>query len=136
MAQLKGLVAHSKDSPAREQLDLDQQELRRREKTRSEFIRLRLESYKLSLVASDKHCDNLAFPTLGLLQKGEISHFQLSDFCKRGKSLLTQGIPAQTRPITKPRVSMRNDKSLILEAAGFLPPSTLIPEDPSSVCRK
>jgi len=84
VAQLKGLVAHSKDSPAREQLDLDQQELRRREKTRSEFIRLRLESYMLSLVASDKHCDNLAFPTLGLLQKGEISHFQLLDFCKEG----------------------------------------------------
>jgi len=85
VAQLKALIANSRDSQhknkysshlakAKQWLDLDQQELRRMEKTRSEFIRLSLENYMLSLTASDEHNnDALRFTALWLERSEEES---------------------------------------------------------------
>ncbi|KAK0646289.1 hypothetical protein B0T16DRAFT_458224 [Cercophora newfieldiana] len=85
VAQLKALIANSKDSQhrnkysghlakAKQWLELDQQELRRMEKTRSEFIRLSLENYMLSLAASDEHNnDALRFTALWLERSEEES---------------------------------------------------------------
>ncbi len=76
VAQLKGLIATAKDSQtktrytshlskAKQWLDLDQQELRRVEQTRNEFVRLSVENYLLSLIASDEHNnDALRFTAL------------------------------------------------------------------------
>ncbi|SPQ22818.1 0b0fe9a6-1bc3-4cf6-be12-8e6de58198de [Thermothielavioides terrestris] len=81
--QLKALIANAKDSQhrnrysshlakARQWQDLDQQELRRVEQTRSEFLRLSLENYLLSLAASDEHNnDALRFMALWLEQSEE-----------------------------------------------------------------
>jgi serine-protein kinase ATM len=81
--QLKSLIASAKDSQHRQRytghlsrakqwLDLDQQELRRVEQTRSEFLRLSLENYLLSLTASDEHNnDALRFTALWLERSGE-----------------------------------------------------------------
>ncbi|AEO58033.1 Serine/threonine-protein kinase tel-1-like protein [Thermothelomyces thermophilus ATCC 42464] len=81
--QLKALIANSKDSQhknryqshlakARQWQDLDQQELRRVEQSRSEFLRLCLENYLLSLAASDEHNnDALRFMALWLEQSEE-----------------------------------------------------------------
>ncbi|KAL1838366.1 hypothetical protein VTJ49DRAFT_2775 [Mycothermus thermophilus] len=78
VAQLKALIATAKDSQqkhryashlakAKQWQDLDQQELRRVEQTRSEFLRLSLENYLLSLAASDEHNnDALRFMALWL----------------------------------------------------------------------
>ncbi|KAK4143670.1 uncharacterized protein C8A04DRAFT_28662 [Dichotomopilus funicola] len=83
VAQLKALIANSKDSQhknrysshlakARQWQDLDQQELRRVEQSRSEFLRLSLENYLLSLAASDEHNnDALRFMALWLEQSEE-----------------------------------------------------------------
>jgi serine-protein kinase ATM len=83
VAQLKTLIANSKDSQhknrysshlakARQWQDLDQQELRRVEQSRSEFLRLSLENYLLSLAASDEHSnDALRFMALWLEQSEE-----------------------------------------------------------------
>jgi ataxia telangiectasia mutated family protein len=83
VAQLKELIANSKDSQhknryqshlakAKQWQDLDQQELRRVEQTRSEFLRLSLENYLLSLAASDEHNnDALRFMALWLEQSEE-----------------------------------------------------------------
>ena len=83
VAQLKVLIANSKDSQhknrysshlakARQWQDLDQQELRRVEQTRSEFLRLSMENYLLSLAASDEHNnDALRFMALWLEQSEE-----------------------------------------------------------------
>ncbi|KAK4123161.1 hypothetical protein N657DRAFT_681296 [Parathielavia appendiculata] len=83
VAQLKALIASSKDSQhrnryqshlakARQWQDLDQQELRRVEQTRSEFLRLSLENYLLSLAASDEHNnDALRFMALWLEKSEE-----------------------------------------------------------------
>ncbi|KAL2164152.1 hypothetical protein VTH06DRAFT_3366 [Thermothelomyces fergusii] len=85
--QLKALIANSKDSQhktryqshlakARQWQDLDQQELRRVEQSRSEFLRLCLENYLLSLAASDEHNnDALRFMALWLEQsESEVSN--------------------------------------------------------------
>ncbi|KAK3990245.1 Serine/threonine-protein kinase tel1 [Cladorrhinum sp. PSN332] len=76
--QLKALIANARDSQqknrysghlakARQWLELDQQELRRVEQTRAEFVRLSLENYLLSLAASDEHNnDALRFTALWL----------------------------------------------------------------------
>ncbi|KAK3295607.1 uncharacterized protein B0H64DRAFT_474533 [Chaetomium fimeti] len=83
VAQLKALIASSKDSQhknrysshlakARQWQDLDQQELRRVEQSRSEFLRLSLENYLLSLAASDEYNnDALRFMALWLEQSEE-----------------------------------------------------------------
>ncbi|KAL2017023.1 hypothetical protein VTK56DRAFT_2667 [Thermocarpiscus australiensis] len=83
VAQLKALIANAKDSQhrnrysshlakARQWQDLDQQELRRVEQTRSEFLRLSLENYLLSLAASDEYNnDALRFMALWLEQSEE-----------------------------------------------------------------
>ncbi|KAK4238937.1 hypothetical protein C8A03DRAFT_32994 [Achaetomium macrosporum] len=83
VAQLKELIANAKDSQhknrysshlakAKQWQDLDQQELRRVEQTRSEFLRLSLENYLLSLAASDEHNnDALRFMALWLEQSEE-----------------------------------------------------------------
>ncbi|KAK4232048.1 Serine/threonine-protein kinase tel1 [Podospora fimiseda] len=76
--QLKALISGARDSQqkarysghlakARQWLELDQQELRRVEQTRAEFVRLSLENYLLSLAASDEHNnDALRFTALWL----------------------------------------------------------------------
>ncbi|KAK4192032.1 putative serine/threonine-protein kinase TEL1 [Podospora australis] len=76
--QLRALISQSRDSQqknrysshlakAKQWLDLDQQELRRVEQTRAEFVRLSLENYLLSLAASDEHNnDALRFTALWL----------------------------------------------------------------------
>lgn len=76
--ELKSLIASTRDSQlkakyshvlAKEKqwLDLDEQELRRVETTRSEFVRLSLENYLLSLASSDEHDnDALRFTALWL----------------------------------------------------------------------
>ncbi|KAK0732792.1 hypothetical protein B0T21DRAFT_402849 [Apiosordaria backusii] len=81
--QLKQLISHSRDSQtknrysshlakARQWLDLDQQELRRVEQSRAEFVRLSLENYLLSLAASDEHNnDALRFTALWLERSEE-----------------------------------------------------------------
>ncbi|KAK7923236.1 Serine/threonine-protein kinase, partial [Apiospora marii] len=83
VVQLKGLVASAKDSQvkgryqvhlakAKQWFDLDDQELRRVEQSRSEFVRLSLENYLLSLAASDEHNnDALRFTALWLERSGE-----------------------------------------------------------------
>ncbi|KAK3954237.1 hypothetical protein QBC32DRAFT_385226 [Pseudoneurospora amorphoporcata] len=76
--QLKALIASTRDSQlknryfshlskAEQWLDLDQQELRRVEQTRSEFVKLSLQNYLLSLAASDEYNnDALRFTALWL----------------------------------------------------------------------
>ncbi|KAL6853146.1 hypothetical protein J3F83DRAFT_756354 [Trichoderma novae-zelandiae] len=76
--ELKSLIASTKDSQLKNKyshvlskekqwLDLDEQELRRVETTRSEFVRLSLENYLLSLASSDEHNnDALRFTALWL----------------------------------------------------------------------
>ncbi|KAK3692273.1 hypothetical protein B0T22DRAFT_9106 [Podospora appendiculata] len=83
VSQLKALISSLKDSQqknkysshltkARQWLELDQQELRRVEQTRSEFVRLSLENYLLSLAASDEHNnDALRFTALWLERSEE-----------------------------------------------------------------
>lgn len=83
VAQLKSLIASAKDSQqrnkysshltkAKQWLELDQQELRRVEQTRAEFVRLSLENYLLSLAASDEHNnDALRFTALWLERSEE-----------------------------------------------------------------
>ncbi|KAK8872805.1 Serine/threonine-protein kinase TEL1 [Apiospora arundinis] len=83
VVQLKGLVASAKDSQvknryqvhlakAKQWLDLDDQELRRVEQSRSEFVRLSLENYLLSLIASDEHNnDALRFTALWVERSDE-----------------------------------------------------------------
>lgn len=83
VAQLKELISHAKDSQVKKRysiefskqkqwLDLDEQELRRLEHSRSEFVRLSLENYLLSLIASDEHNnDALRFTALWLERSAE-----------------------------------------------------------------
>ncbi|KAI0128353.1 phosphatidylinositol 3 [Xylariales sp. AK1849] len=83
VSQLKGLMNSARDSQVRERyknhltkakqwLELDEQELRRVEQSRSEFVRLSLENYLLSLTASDEHNnDALRFTALWLERSGE-----------------------------------------------------------------
>ncbi|KAI8634758.1 phosphatidylinositol 3 [Xylariaceae sp. FL1651] len=83
VAQLTGLVSNAKDTQtktrfashlnrAKQWLGLDEQELRRVEQSRSEFVRLSLENYLLSLIASDEHNnDALRFTALWLERAGE-----------------------------------------------------------------
>ncbi|CAK7224094.1 Serine/threonine-protein kinase tel1 [Sporothrix eucalyptigena] len=83
--QLLELISGAKDSQvrhrytshlnkARQWLDLDEQELRRVEQTRNEFVKLSLENYLLSLIASDEHNnDTLRFTALWLERSGEDS---------------------------------------------------------------
>ncbi|PHH90696.1 hypothetical protein CDD83_2917 [Cordyceps sp. RAO-2017] len=78
VADLQALIASTKESQTRAKylnflskekqwLGLDEQELRRVEQTRSEFIRLSLENYLLSLAASDEYNnDALRFTALWL----------------------------------------------------------------------
>ena len=80
--QLKHLISTAKDSQARSRysshltkakqwLDLDQQELRRVEQTRSEFVKLSLENYLLSLIASDDHNNDALRFTAMWLERSE-----------------------------------------------------------------
>ncbi|KAL7626805.1 Serine/threonine-protein kinase tel1 [Parahypoxylon ruwenzoriense] len=83
VSQLKGLISSTRDSQmktryqnhlvkARQWLELDEQELRRVEQSRTEFVRLSLENYLLSLVASDEHNnDALRFTALWLERSAE-----------------------------------------------------------------
>ncbi|EFQ24914.1 phosphatidylinositol 3 [Colletotrichum graminicola] len=83
VSQLQSLISSSRDSQlrhryqshlnrARQWLQLDEQELRRVEQTRSEFVRLSLENYLLSLIASDEHNnDALRFTALWLERSEE-----------------------------------------------------------------
>jgi len=85
VSQLRGMVATAGDSQtkkkylahlakAQQWLDLDQQELRRAERTRDEFVRLSLENYLLALIASDEHNnDALRFTALWLEKSAEES---------------------------------------------------------------
>lgn len=78
VAQLKQLISTTKESQLRTRynhalakekqwLELDNQELRRVEQTRAEFVRLSLENYLLALAASDDHDnDALRFTALWL----------------------------------------------------------------------
>lgn len=78
VAQLQQIVRNSKEADkkrraqahlvkAKQWLELDDQELRRVEQSRSEFVRLSLENYLLSLTASDEHDnDALRFTALWL----------------------------------------------------------------------
>ncbi|KAJ4398775.1 Serine/threonine-protein kinase tel1 [Neurospora sp. IMI 360204] len=78
VTQLKALITSTLDSKlknrysvhllkAKQWLDLDQQELHRVEQTRSEFVRLSLQNYLLSLAASDEYNnDALRFTALWL----------------------------------------------------------------------
>lgn len=81
--QLMELVSNAKDTQARTRftshlnrakqwLGLDEQELRRVEQSRSEFVRLSLENYLLSLIASDEYNnDALRFTALWLERAAE-----------------------------------------------------------------
>jgi len=81
--QLKSLIASTRDTQgknkysshlakAKQWLDLDQQELRRAEQTRREFVKLSLENYLLSLIASDEHNnDALRFTAIWLERSAE-----------------------------------------------------------------
>ncbi|KAI0552937.1 phosphatidylinositol 3 [Xylaria curta] len=81
--QLMELVANAKDpqlktkftshlNRAKQWLGLDEQELRRVEQSRSEFVRLSLENYLLSLIASDEYNnDALRFTALWLERADE-----------------------------------------------------------------
>ncbi|KAJ6781431.1 hypothetical protein PWT90_08113 [Aphanocladium album] len=83
VSELKVLIANTKASQMRKRydyslskekqwLELDEQELRRVEQTRSEFVRLSVENYLLSLIASDAHNnDALRFTALWLGRSGE-----------------------------------------------------------------
>ncbi|KAI1376713.1 hypothetical protein F4677DRAFT_71362 [Hypoxylon crocopeplum] len=83
VAQLKGLVSNTRESQtkqkyqnhllkAKQWLELDEQELRRVEQSRIEFVRLSLENYLFSLAASDEHNnDALRFAALWLERSGE-----------------------------------------------------------------
>ncbi|ATY67317.1 phosphotidylinositol kinase [Cordyceps militaris] len=83
VSELKELIASTKESQLRKRydyvlskekqwLELDEQELRRVEQTRSEFVRLSVENYLLSLIASDAHNnDALRFTALWLERSGE-----------------------------------------------------------------
>ncbi|KAK6950264.1 hypothetical protein Daesc_008590 [Daldinia eschscholtzii] len=83
VSQLKGLISSTRDSQmksrynshltkARQWLDLDEQELRRVEQSRTEFVRLSLENYLLSLVSCDDHNnDALRFTALWLERSAE-----------------------------------------------------------------
>ncbi|KAI8265028.1 Serine/threonine-protein kinase TEL1 [Colletotrichum sp. SAR 10_98] len=83
VAQLQSLIASTRDSQlktryqshlnrAKQWLSLDEQELRRVETTRSEFVRLSLENYLLSLIASDEYNnDALRFTALWLERSDE-----------------------------------------------------------------
>lgn len=83
VAELKSLITSTRDSQLKARyshvlnkekqwLDLDEQELRRVEQTRSEFVRLSLENYLLSLIASDEHNnDALRFTALWLERSEE-----------------------------------------------------------------
>ena len=83
VAELQTLISTTKDSQLRNRyshvltkekqwLSLDEQELRRVEQTRSEFVRLSLENYLLSLIASDDHNnDALRFIALWLERSAE-----------------------------------------------------------------
>ncbi|KAI1867676.1 uncharacterized protein JN550_006817 [Neoarthrinium moseri] len=85
VTQLAHLIRNTKESQtkgryqnhlakAKQWLDLDEQELRRVEQSRSEFVRLSLENYLLSLTASDEHNnDALRFTALWLERSGEDS---------------------------------------------------------------
>lgn len=83
VAELQNLIASTRDSQLRNRyshvlsrekqwLSLDEQELRRVEQTRSEFVRLSLENYLLSLIASDDYNnDALRFIALWLERSAE-----------------------------------------------------------------
>ncbi|KAI1074455.1 hypothetical protein F5B20DRAFT_563328 [Whalleya microplaca] len=83
VSQLRGLITNTRDSQmksryqsalakAKQWLELDEQELRRVEQSRTEFVRLSMENYLLSLVASDEHNnDALRFTALWLERSGE-----------------------------------------------------------------
>ncbi|OIW34009.1 hypothetical protein CONLIGDRAFT_205363 [Coniochaeta ligniaria NRRL 30616] len=83
VADLKSLIAQTTSSQlksrysthlakAKQWLDLDQQELRRVEQTRAEFVRLSLENYLLSLICSDEHNnDALRFTAMWLERSHE-----------------------------------------------------------------
>ncbi|KAK5989152.1 Serine/threonine-protein kinase TEL1 [Cladobotryum mycophilum] len=83
VAELKSLISSTRDSQLKTKyahvlskekqwLDLDEQELRRVEQTRSEFVRLSLENYLLSLASSDEHNnDALRFTALWLERSDE-----------------------------------------------------------------
>ncbi|KAK1999927.1 phosphatidylinositol 3 [Colletotrichum falcatum] len=83
VSQLQSLISSTRDAQlkhryqshlnrARQWLQLDEQELRRVEQTRSEFVRLSLENYLLSLIASDEHNnDALRFTALWLERSEE-----------------------------------------------------------------
>lgn len=83
VAELKSLIASTKETQLRKRydyvlskekqwLELDEQELRRVEQTRSEFVRLSVENYLLSLIASDEHNnDALRFTALWLERSEE-----------------------------------------------------------------
>lgn len=83
VSQLKGLISSARDSQtkqkyqnhlmkARQWLELDEQELRRVEQNRTEFVRLSLENYLLSLMACDDHNnDALRFTALWLERSAE-----------------------------------------------------------------
>lgn len=80
---LKDLIASTKETQLRKRydyvlskekqwLELDEQELRRVEQTRSEFVRLSVENYLLSLIASEAHNnDALRFTALWLERSAE-----------------------------------------------------------------
>ncbi|KAF4975165.1 hypothetical protein FZEAL_8005, partial [Fusarium zealandicum] len=83
VSELKSLISSTRDTQLKTRyshvlnkekqwLDLDEQELRRVEQTRSEFVRLSLENYLLSLIASDEHNnDALRFTALWLERSEE-----------------------------------------------------------------
>lgn len=83
VTELKSLIASTKEtqlkkrydyvlSKEKQWLELDEQELRRVEQTRSEFVRLSVENYLLSLIASDEHNnDALRFTALWLERSDE-----------------------------------------------------------------
>lgn len=83
VADLKALISSTRDSQLKNRyqqglakekqwLDLDEQELRRVEQTRSEFVRLSLENYLLSLETSDEYNnDALRFTALWLERSTE-----------------------------------------------------------------
>ncbi|RGP71498.1 serine threonine- kinase tel1 [Fusarium longipes] len=85
VSELKTLISSTRDTQLKTRyshvlnkekqwLDLDEQELRRVEQTRSEFVRLSLENYLLSLIASDEHNnDALRFTALWLERSEEES---------------------------------------------------------------
>ena len=85
VAELQSLISTTRDSQLKNRynhvlskekqwLHLDEQELRRVEQTRGEFVRLSLENYLLSLIASDEHNnDALRFIALWLEKSSEES---------------------------------------------------------------